>query len=130
MTTAPIVAKGKSMVGVSGGEWGIRGFVVALDARTGEEAWKAYSIPSPDQPGGNSWPGDTWRTGGAPIWLPGTYDPELNLTYWGTGNAGPWMGDQRTGDNLYTNLGHRRGCGHRRAARVPPISLERLVGLG
>jgi alcohol dehydrogenase (cytochrome c) len=91
------------MVGVSGGEWGIRGFVVALDAHTGEEAWKAYSIPSPDQPGGNSWPGDTWRTGGAPIWLPGTYDPDLNLTYWGTGNAGPWMGDQRTGDNLYTN---------------------------
>ena len=103
MTTAPIVAKGKIMVGVSGGEWGIRGFVVALDARTGEEAWKAHSIPSPDQPGGNSWPGDTWRTGGAPIWLPGTYDPDLNLTYWGTGNAGPWMGDQRTGDNLYTN---------------------------
>ena len=103
MTTAPIVVKGKIMVGVSGGEWGIRGFVVALDAHTGEEAWKAYSIPSPDQPGGNSWPGDTWRTGGAPIWLPGTYDPDLNLTYWGTGNAGPWMGDQRTGDNLYTN---------------------------
>lgn len=103
MTMSPIVVKGKVMVGVSGGEWGIRGFVAALDAQSGEEAWKAYTIPTPDQPGGDSWPGGSWRTGGAPVWLTGTYDPELNLTYWGTGNAGPWMGDQRSGDNLYTN---------------------------
>ena len=103
MTMAPLVVSGKVMVGVSGGERGIRGFVVALDARTGAEVWKAYTIPTPDQPGGNSWPGDSWRTGGAPVWLTGTFDPELNLTYWGTGNAGPWMGDQRPGDNLYTN---------------------------
>ena len=103
MTMAPLVVDGKVMVGVSGGERGIRGFVAALDARSGAEAWKAYSIPSPDQPGGDSWPGDSWRTGGAPIWLTGTYDPDLNLTYWGTGNPGPWMGDQRPGDNLYTN---------------------------
>ena len=98
MTMAPLVVDGKVMVGVSGGERGIRGFVAALDARSGAEAWKAYSIPTPDQPGG-----DSWRTGGAPIWLTGTYDPDLNLTYWGTGNAGPWIGDQRPGDNLYTN---------------------------
>ena len=103
MTMAPLVVDGKVMVGVSGGERGIRGFVAALDARSGAEAWKAYSIPTPDQPGGDSWPGDSWRTGGAPIWLTGTYDPDLNLTYWGTGNAGPWIGDQRPGDNLYTN---------------------------
>ena len=103
MTMAPLVVNGKVMVGVSGGERGIRGFVAALDARSGAEAWKAYSIPTPDQPGGDSWPGDSWRTGGAPVWLTGTFDPALNLTYWGTGNPGPWMGDQRPGDNLYTN---------------------------
>ena len=103
MTMAPLVVNGKVMVGVSGGERGIRGFVAALDARSGAEVWKAYTIPTPDQPGGDSWPGDSWRTGGAPVWLTGTFDPELNLTYWGTGNPGPWMGDQRPGDNLYTN---------------------------
>ena len=103
ITMAPLIVNGKVMVGVSGGERGIRGFVAAFDAMTGTEEWKAYSIPSPDEPGGNTWPGDTWRTGGAPVWLTGTFDPELNLTYWGTGNAGPWMGDQRVGDNLYTN---------------------------
>ena len=103
MTMAPLVVNGKVMVGVSGGERGIRGFVAALDARSGAEVWKAYSIPTPDQPGGDSWPGDSWRTGGAPVWLTGTFDPVLNLTYWGTGNPGPWMGDQRPGDNLYTN---------------------------
>ncbi len=103
MTMAPLVVNGKVMVGVSGGERGIRGFVAALDARSGAEVWKAYSIPTPDQPGGDTWPGDSWRTGGAPVWLTGTFDPELNLTYWGTGNPGPWMGDQRPGDNLYTN---------------------------
>ncbi len=103
MTMEPLVVNGKVMVGVSGGERGIRGFVAALDARSGAEVWKAYSIPTPDQPGGDSWPGDSWRTGGAPVWLTGTFDPALNLTYWGTGNPGPWMGDQRPGDNLYTN---------------------------
>jgi alcohol dehydrogenase (cytochrome c) len=103
ITMAPLVVKGKVMVGVSGGERGIRGFVAALDAGSGTEIWKAYSIPSPDQPGGDTWPAGAWRTGGAPVWLTGTYDPTLNLTYWGTGNAGPWMGDQRPGDNLYTN---------------------------
>ena len=104
MTMAPLVVDGKVMVGVSGGERGIRGFVAALDARSGTEVWKAYSIPTPDQPGGDSWPGDAWRTGGAPVWLTGTFDPALNLTYWGTGNPGPWMGDQRPGDNLYTKV--------------------------
>ena len=103
MTLAPLAARGKIMVGVSGGELGIRGFVVALDADTGAEAWKTYTIPGPGEFGNDSWPGDSWRTGGAPVWITGTYDPELNLSYWGTGNPGPWIGDARPGDNLYAN---------------------------
>ncbi|MEY4642419.1 MAG: hypothetical protein RLZZ227_2413 [Pseudomonadota bacterium] len=103
MTMAPLAANGKIMVGVSGGERGIRGFVTALDAETGAEAWKTYTIPAPGEPGSETWPGDSWKTGGAPVWVTGTYDPALNISYWGTGNAGPWVGDARPGDNLYAN---------------------------
>jgi alcohol dehydrogenase (cytochrome c) len=103
MTMAPLIADGKVMVGVSGGELGIRGFIAAYDVMTGEEAWKTYTIPAPGEPGSESWPGDTWQTGGVPVWLTGSFDPELNLAYWGTGNGGPWMGDTRPGDNLYSS---------------------------
>ncbi len=103
MTLAPLAADGKIMVGVSGGELGIRGFVVALDAETGAEVWRTFTIPGPGEPGNDTWPGESWRTGGAPVWITGHYDPALGLTYWGTGNPGPWIGDQRPGDNLYTN---------------------------
>lgn len=103
ITMAPLVVDGKVMVGSSGGEQGIRGFVTALDARTGDEVWKSYTVPALGEPGNDTWPGDSWQTGGAPVWLTGTYDPTLNLTYWGTGNPSPWMGDARPGDNLYTN---------------------------
>ena len=103
MTIAPLAVEGRIMVGVSGGELGIRGFVVALDAETGSELWRTYTVPAPGEPGNETWPGASWRTGGAPVWVTGHYDPELRLTYWGTGNPGPWIGDQRPGDNLYTN---------------------------
>ena len=103
MTMAPLVASGKVMVGASGGERGIRGFVAAYDPDTGAEVWRSHTVPGPGEPGNETWPGDTWQTGGASIWITGSYDPELNLTYWGTGNPGPWIGDQRPGDNLYTN---------------------------
>jgi alcohol dehydrogenase (cytochrome c) len=103
MTMAPLVVNGKVMVGVSGGERGIRGFVAALDAETGAEIWKSYTIPAPGEPGNETWPGDSWQTGGAPVWITGHYDPQLNLTYWGTGNAGPWIGEARPGDNLHAN---------------------------
>ncbi len=103
MTMAPLVVNGKVMVGVSGGERGIRGFVTALDAETGAELWKSYTIPGPGEAGHDTWPGDSWETGGAPVWITGHYDPALNLTYWGTGNAGPWIGEARPGDNLYAN---------------------------
>ena len=103
LTLAPLVVHGKVMVGISGGELGVRGFVAAYDADTGDQVWKTYTIPGPGEPGHDTWPGDTWKTGGAPVWVTGTYDPELNLTYWGTGNAAPWMGDTRPGDNLYSS---------------------------
>jgi len=101
MTLAPLVAAGKVMVGVSGGEFGIRGFVAAFDANTGQPAWKAYTIPAPGEPGSESWPGDSWKTGGVPVWITGSYDPATGISYWGTGNGGPWTGDTRDGDNLY-----------------------------
>lgn len=101
MTLAPLVVKGKVVVGVSGGEMGIRGFIQAFDAETGESVWKTYTIPGPGQPGHDTWAGDTWKTGGVSIWITGSYDPETNLTYWGTGNGGPFMGSVRPGDNLY-----------------------------
>ena len=103
MTMAPLAVDGKIMVGVSGGERGIRGFVTALDADSGEQVWKTFTIPAAGEPGNETWPGDSWKTGGAPVWVSGNYDPALNLTYWGTGNAGPWIGDARPGDNLYAN---------------------------
>src|SRR5882672_1233521 len=103
MTLAPLVAKGKVIVGVSGGEFGVRGFVTAFDANSGQPAWKTYTIPEPGQPGSNTWTGDTWKKGGGSVWITGTYDPTLNLTYWGVCNASPWFGDQRPGDNLYTS---------------------------
>lgn len=103
ITMAPLAIDGKILVGTSGGELGIRGFVVALDAETGEEVWRTYTVPAPGEPGNESWPGESWRTGGAAVWVPGHYDAERRLAYFGTGNPGPWIGDQRPGDNLYTN---------------------------
>jgi len=102
MTLAPLVAEGKVMVGGSGGEFGVRGYIAAFGAKTGEEAWRTYTIPGPGEEGHATWPGDTWKTGGGPVWLTGTYDPATKIAYWGTGNAAPWMGDARTGDNLHT----------------------------
>ena len=104
ITMAPLVVKDKVIVGVGGGEFGIRGFVVAYDVDTGEEAWRFYTIPGPGEPGHDTWSGDDWEHGGAPVWITGSYDPELNLTYWGVGNPGPdWNADQRPGDNLYSD---------------------------
>ncbi len=103
-TVAPLVVKDKIIVGVAGAEYGIRGFLTALDARTGKEAWRFYTIAGEGDPGRSSWAGDSWKTGGGSIWVTGSYDPDLNLTYWGTGNPGPdWNGDGRLGDNLYSD---------------------------
>ncbi len=103
-TMAPLVVKGKVLIGVAGGEFGVRGFVQAFDAQTGKSVWKTYSIPAPGEPGSDTWKkADTWKTGGASTWMTGNYDPESNTVYWGTGNGSPWFGDQRPGDNLYTS---------------------------
>ncbi len=101
---APLVVKDKVIVGVSGGELGIRGFIDAYYAETGNRAWRFYTIPGPGEPGNETWGGDSsWQRGGTGAWLTGTYDPELNLLYWGTGNPGPdQYGEARPGDNLYS----------------------------
>ncbi|MCW5623305.1 MAG: PQQ-dependent dehydrogenase, methanol/ethanol family [Burkholderiales bacterium] len=101
-TGAPLVAKGKVIVGVAGGEYGVRGFIKAYDAVTGDEKWTSYTIPGAGEPGNDSWPGDTWKTGGGATWQTGAFDPALNLLYWGTSNPGPWTSDGRKGDNLWT----------------------------
>jgi alcohol dehydrogenase (cytochrome c) len=104
ITHAPLVIKDKVIVGVAGGEFGIRGFIAAYNVQTGKEMWKFYTIPGKGEPGNETWQGDSWKTGGASVWVTGSYDPELNLTYWGIGNPGPdWNGDSRAGDNLYSD---------------------------
>jgi len=102
-TLAPLIVRGKVMVGTSGGELAIRGFVQAFDARTGDTLWRTYTVPAPGEPGSDTWQGDDWKNGGGSVWIQGTYDPQLNLAYWGVGNAGPWAGDFHPGDNLYTS---------------------------
>ena len=102
-TLAPACREGKVIVGVSGGEFGIRGFVDAYDAKTGERAWRFYTVPAKGEPGGETWLGDSWKRGGGATWMTGTYDPKLNTIYWGVGNPGPDLyGEVRKGDNLYT----------------------------
>jgi len=104
LTHAPLIVKDKVIVGTAGGEYGIRGFIAAFDAKTGREAWRFYTIPGPGEPGSETWTGDSWKMGGASVWMTGSYDPEQNLTYWGIGNPGPdWNGDSRPGDNLYSD---------------------------
>jgi len=104
ITHAPLVVKNKVIVGTAGGEFGIRGFIAAFDAKTGKEVWRFHNIPEPGEPGHETWAGDSWKTGGGSVWVTGSYDPDLNLTYWGIGNPGPdWNGDNRKGDNLYTD---------------------------
>ena len=102
-TAAPLAVKDKIIAGISGGDGGIRGFLDAYDARTGERLWRFWTIPAPGEPGSETWGGDSARHGGAGTWTTGSFDPELNLVYWGTGNPGPdYNGDVRPGDNLYS----------------------------
>jgi len=103
-TSAPLIVKNKVVVGISGGDDGVRGFLAAFDAETGEEKWRFWTIPGPGQKGNESWPADTYLHGGGTTWMPGTYDPDLNTLYWGTGNPAPdYDGSLRPGDDLYTS---------------------------
>ena len=103
-TLAPLAIKNLVILGVSGGEYGIRGFLDAYDAASGERKWRFYTVPAPGEPGHETWEGDSWKIGGAPAWITGTYDPVTNTTFWTTGNPSPSnRGEGRAGENLYSN---------------------------
>jgi alcohol dehydrogenase (cytochrome c) len=103
-TVAPLLVKDEIIVGTSGGEYGVCGFIDAYDAETGKRRWRFQTVPGPRQPGHETWAGDPWKTGGAPAWITGSNDPDLNLIYWPTGNPSPSnYGRARGGDNLYGN---------------------------
>ena len=113
VTVSPLALKDRIVVGVGGGEYGIRGFISAYHAQTGKELWKFYTVPAPGEQGHETWEAcppnsktycdsEAWKHGGGSVWVTGSFDPELNLTYWGTGNAGPDSNpEQRPGDHLY-----------------------------
>jgi alcohol dehydrogenase (cytochrome c) len=103
-TAAPLVVKDLIIVGSSGAEYGVRGHIDAFDLATGARRWRRYNVPKPGEPGSETWQSDEWQRGGGSSWITGTYDPELDLVYWGTGNPGPdFDGSVRPGDNLYTS---------------------------
>src|ERR1051326_3506594 len=103
-TVAPLAIENKVIVGVSGGEYGVRGFIDAYDAESGRHVWRFNTIPEAGEPGSETWKGDSWKRGGSPAWVTGSYDPELHTVYWGTGNPGPQLyGPNREGDNLYSD---------------------------
>ena len=95
--------KGKVIVGLSGGEYGARGSVVALDVNSGTQLWQRYTIPAPNETGGNTWPKGAYKTGGGGAWLTGSYDAATDTLFWGVGNPGPWLATLRPGNNLYTD---------------------------
>jgi alcohol dehydrogenase (cytochrome c) len=104
LTVAPLAVEDKVILGPAGGELGIVGFVAAYNAKTGAEIWRFNTVPQPGEPGNETWGNNSWQHGGGSIWVTGSYDPGLNLTYWGVGNPGPdWNPKARPGDNLYTS---------------------------
>jgi alcohol dehydrogenase (cytochrome c) len=104
MTVAPLLANGVLVTGISGAEFGIRGFIDGWDPETGKQLWRRFIIPARGEKGNETWPQDTdaWKIGGGSSWITGSYDPELDLMFWGTGNPAPWASQSRPGDNLYT----------------------------
>ncbi len=103
-TVAPLVVKNLVIVGSSGAEYGVRGHIDAFNSETGERVWRRYNVPKPGEQGSETWRGDAWARGGGTAWVTGTYDPELDLLFWGTGNPGPdFDGSVRPGNNLYTS---------------------------
>jgi alcohol dehydrogenase (cytochrome c) len=103
MTSAPLVADGVVITGLSGAEYGTRLFLDGWDPQTGAHLWRTYTIPGPGEPGHDSWAGDSWERGGGSTWIVGSFDPELHTVYWGIGNPGPFNASVRKGDNLYTD---------------------------
>jgi alcohol dehydrogenase (cytochrome c) len=103
ISQAPLALHGMIVAGDGGGEYGGRGFVFALDAKTGQEKWRFWTVPAPGQPGGNTWPGNTYEHGGADPWMTPSYDASTNTLFYGTGNPSPWLWNQRLGQNLYSD---------------------------
>lgn len=102
-TATPLIVKNLVVTGMAGAEFGTRGFIDAYDIDSGKRVWRFYTVPGEGEPGGETWAADSWKRGGGSTWITGTYDPQLNLIYWGTGNPGPDLnGEGRRGDNLYT----------------------------
>ena len=129
-TLAPLAAQGLIMVGVSGGEFGIRGFIAAFDAETGAPVWKTYTIPAPGEPGNDSWPGDTWKTGGVPVWITGAFDPALGPHLLGRRQRRAVDGRHAARRQPLLELRARARREDGQARRLAPVPLERLVGLG
>jgi PQQ-dependent dehydrogenase (methanol/ethanol family) len=105
LTSAPLVVNDKVLVGITGGEFGARGFLDAYDIATGMRVWRWYSVPAPGEFGNDTWKGDSWMHGGSPMWLTGSYDPDLNTVYWAVGNPGPQIdrSARGDGDNLFSD---------------------------
>src|SRR3954447_7265270 len=105
MTVAPLIANGVLITGISGAEYGIRGFIDGWDPETGKQLWRRYTIPARGEKGNETWPqnNNAWEVGGGSAWITGSYDPQLDLMYWGVGNPAPWASQSRAGDNLYTS---------------------------
>jgi len=105
LTVAPLIANGVLVTGISGAEFGIRGFIDGWDPETGKHLWRRYTIPARGEKGNDTWPqnNNAWEIGGGSSWITGSYDPELDLMYWGIGNPAPWASQSRDGDNLYTS---------------------------
>ena len=103
-TSMPMIVKDMAIIGIAGGEFGVRGFFDAYDINTGARRWRHYTVPDTGEPGVETWEGESYKTGGSPAWTSGAYDPEADVLYWTTGNPAPdWNGDDREGDNLYSN---------------------------
>ena len=130
LTLMPLVIDGKVIVGGSGGEFGVRGYVVAYDANSGKELWRTFTIPAPGEPGSETWTGDDWKTGGGSAWMTGNYDKDTKTIYWGIGNAAPWPGDAHPGDNLYTTSVLAPRSRDWQDQDTFPVPSERLLGLG
>jgi alcohol dehydrogenase (cytochrome c) len=108
ITSPPMVVKNLVITGFGGGEYGVRGYITAFDQDTGREVWKLYTVPGPGEPGNDTWKGDSWKFGGGVAWHIGSYDPALNLLYYGTSNPSPWgaaiRGNDSSNIDPYSNL--------------------------
>ena len=128
--SAPLVVEDHVIIGVSGGEYGVRGYLKSFNAKTGALEWQTYTIPAPGEPGSETWPkDDSWKTGGGPTWLTGSYDADTNTLYWGVGNPGSWQSEPAPGRQSLDRLDARARSRHRQDQVGLPVHAERCLGL-